>query len=1135
MISNNTKNKIATRRIVKSASLITLFITILMIMPTTTIIVSADDIIVDDDGTGDYLSIQDALNNANPGDTIWVKAGSYNEPLTITTSQVKLIADNGAEPILYLTSYSPGISIQADAVIIEGFKIYGNSNPLGGPVIQATASSYKSEIRDNEFTVISSETGNVVLVVETGAEDVTFKSNIVKYYDIGVELENDANAIITANTFTNVNYSIYHGANVQGTTKWYGTIQDAIDAASEGDSVSVVPGPFTENVVINKSIDFKGYQTGDNPVNGRTGRETILDGGTTSTIIVSQGTENVTIDGFTIQLPNKTPAANAAGVRIDPGCHNIHIINSIFENITDTSASDTLADETYAVMVWGRDDSIGGQSHIYIEDNLIQNVEEYGIAINDNTSYVTITGNKVIDLIGADHSSDPSWPDPSWPDFICSAIHLGGQVGPISQITIEDNILMTQQMGDGVTTVAGSGVSFAGVNEWLPPNRLWQGFQNITIENNIMINNSMGIIVLTGDGNGSLIVNDNDLSGNTEFGINNLEPDLSIDAINNWWGNISGPYNTTDNPTGIGSEVEGNVTFWPWYEFNGYSIMPFIDYDVGNPQVDFGDIIKDYTEIEIDATDNESGILFITYRIWNTTHRWSPWMNYTAPFTFNSEGIHRVQVNATDVAGTSTYISPFVYYEHRVDDVAPTVEVHYPNGEEYIFGTVPIQWDAYDEIYDQGQLYWNNSISLTEDYPGHIQSFIATEDSINSVQLLLYGDHANVSVKLFSSIHPVPTVIAQSSKTLKDIGSASSPNWVDFPFSSSIDLDTTKTYYIGVTQEILGDTGFNWYHYEDISHDMYPYGHAWIKAVDELINESDMDFCYQTLYWRSDLQITIQYSLTGVAPWSTISDSEPNDGIYEWNTATYGIPDGEDYRVRVLATDKISNIGSDESDEKFIIDNQGPGVYNIVITDTTIGNNEYTKNGDNLEITATVGGDPESIEADLSAFGKGTAVPPTSYTGGIAKWMVTEIITAVQNGAVSVTITASDATGDSSINSGSIIADNEEPEINVLKPRAGFYLLDSMRLLPFSYPFIIGQITIETEVLDNISGVKQVSFYLENELEAIVTEAPYRWLWDRTATGFFDLEIVVSDNVGHSVSYEITDLFIINLDIIGHN
>ena len=770
MKSKNMNTKKDTQKILKRTSIITLFITLLMTMPTITQVVSAADIIVDDDGTGDYISIQDALDNASVGDTIWVKDGSYNDPLTISTSQIRLIADSGAEPILYLTSYSPGILVQADAVSIQGFLIYGNSNPLAGPVIQISSAGDKTNIMDNEFTVISGETGTEAVLIQTGAEDVLFKFNTVKNYNIGVELQTGSNALITSNTFTTVNYSIYHGASVGGITEWYGSIQDAINAADASDTVNVVAGPFTENVQINKTLTLLGAQSGDSPVNGRSGLETIINGGTSTAIIVTQGTKNVRIDGFTIRIPNKSPASHQAGVRIDQGCRDIRIENNIFENITDGSGADTVGDETYAVMVWGRDDVIGGQSNIFIEDNLIQNVEEYGIAINDNTSHVTISGNKIVDLIASDHSLEgyPPW-DPSWPNIICSAIHLGGQVGPIRDIVIEDNILMTEQMGDGTGTAAGSGISFAGVDEWPPGTRVWAGFQNITIQGNTILNNTMGVIALIGNGNGSLLVTDNDLAGNSYFGMNNLVADLHFDATENWWGNISGPYNAIGNPTGTGSDVSGNVTYWPWYEFNGYSLMPIVDYDVGLPNVDLGDIIKDYTEIEIDAVDNESGLLFITYRIWNTTHRWSPWMTYTSPFTLDGEGVHRVQVNATDVAGTSTYISPYVYYEHRVDDVSPTVDLIYPNGGEFIFGTLPITWGAYDGIFDQGQLERNNSLSLTEDYPGHIQSFIPTKENIHSVSLLLYGDHANVSVKLFSSIDPVPIVLAQSSRTLEDI------------------------------------------------------------------------------------------------------------------------------------------------------------------------------------------------------------------------------------------------------------------------------------------------------------------------------------------------------------------------------
>jgi len=61
-----------------------------------------------------------------------------------------------------------------------------------------------------------------------------------------------------------------------------------------------------------------------------------------------------------------------------------------------------------------------------------------------------------------------------------------------------------------------------------------------------------------------------------------------------------------------------------------------------------------------------------------------------------------------------------------------------------------------------------------------------------------------------------------------------------------------------------------------------------------------------------------------------------------------------------------------------------------------------------------------------------------------------------------------------------------------------------------------------------------VEFYLENNLESTATEAPYRWLWDYAATGFFDIEIKAVDSVGHVASDGVTDLFIINLDIFGH-
>lgn len=49
-------------------------------------------IIVDDDRNADYKKIQDAINNASEGDTIYVRSGTYNENIAINKS-INLIGE----------------------------------------------------------------------------------------------------------------------------------------------------------------------------------------------------------------------------------------------------------------------------------------------------------------------------------------------------------------------------------------------------------------------------------------------------------------------------------------------------------------------------------------------------------------------------------------------------------------------------------------------------------------------------------------------------------------------------------------------------------------------------------------------------------------------------------------------------------------------------------------------------------------------------------------------------------------------------------------------------------------------------------------------------------------------------------
>ena len=54
-----------------------------------------DTIIVDINGTGEYISIQEAINNSDPEDTVMVKAGTYYESLVIN-KKITLLGEDSS-------------------------------------------------------------------------------------------------------------------------------------------------------------------------------------------------------------------------------------------------------------------------------------------------------------------------------------------------------------------------------------------------------------------------------------------------------------------------------------------------------------------------------------------------------------------------------------------------------------------------------------------------------------------------------------------------------------------------------------------------------------------------------------------------------------------------------------------------------------------------------------------------------------------------------------------------------------------------------------------------------------------------------------------------------------------------------
>lgn len=151
----------------------------------------------------EYSSIQAALNEAVPKDTINVSAGTYNESIFIHTADVKLIGEgSGSTTIQGVVDNPFAINIGANNVTVSGFSILGNR-------------AYRYGIEINAFTGINislnriespfSSSHGVSLV---GAPSNIIARNNINSYRDGIYLKDSSNHnVIHRNNITSNNYN----------------------------------------------------------------------------------------------------------------------------------------------------------------------------------------------------------------------------------------------------------------------------------------------------------------------------------------------------------------------------------------------------------------------------------------------------------------------------------------------------------------------------------------------------------------------------------------------------------------------------------------------------------------------------------------------------------------------------------------------------------------------------------------------------------------------------------------------------------------------------------------------------------------------------------------------------------------
>jgi len=157
-------------------------------------------VIVDDDGEADFNAIQDAINNATSGDTIFVRMGIYYEHVIINKS-ISLVGEDSGSTIVDGNRTGNVISIlTANNVIIEGLMMQrSGTNPdnYGIFVSHSSDNNISHNIITNNYNGIG---------FQSSGNNVVLGNIITSNYD-GITLLASTNNVFSGNTISSNNYN----------------------------------------------------------------------------------------------------------------------------------------------------------------------------------------------------------------------------------------------------------------------------------------------------------------------------------------------------------------------------------------------------------------------------------------------------------------------------------------------------------------------------------------------------------------------------------------------------------------------------------------------------------------------------------------------------------------------------------------------------------------------------------------------------------------------------------------------------------------------------------------------------------------------------------------------------------------
>ncbi len=581
--------------------------------------------------------------------------------------------------------------------------------------------------------------------------------------------------------------------------------------------------------------------------------------------------------------------------------------------------------------------------------------------------------------------------------------------------------------------------------------------------------------------------------------------------------------------------------------------------------------VTSLTEINLIAVESQSwsvGVASLEYRSW-LNGSWTPWMPYTMSLMFSEHATHFLEIQATDLLGnTVTENISFIVirldggiigctitdgdFRNKSND---TLGVTLKNmGEDNISSRVGFILETADSSDPSGwkEIDSGNKGPYDLDPDAWVESFF---DVVYDVE----GEYrATFSLKTNYNDYPVDPDADPINDIYQAVFTVDFPPIADFTFSP---IKPLKNQVI---------------HFEDLSHDTYGAIVNWTWAFGDGYSSYEQHPMHQ--YTRTgtyQVRLTVydnNYEYDTLSRRLTVYTKSSQDHIPPATSTLFDGPYYTDISHKwicpdtniVLMAEDFGAYISGVARTMYKLDNGSYMSYSGNITIPTAGMHTLyyysVDNAGNIEglhaVTLHVDDYPPTADMWFELAGD-TVVPCTDEEGklcissdysiclsandtGILPSGLQDLFYQIngggwQNYTGSITFdhegeyvfeyNAIDNVHNHVLYSVTIIIDDSPPETTSIIPMKRYLHLFGRPImpLPLEQTVIIGDIDATYEGTDT-SGIQKVEFYVDGDLQHTAEEAPFVWTWDTFAIGYRTLEIVATDNLGHSTTEKMTVL-----------